>query len=77
MKVYDEYLQSKKDDNVRMKVFLRSQQMGAKNNITSKMLSGYIHSFDDECVRLEDEECIIFRSEIVSMKPDSDNKWQK
>lgn len=70
MDVYADYLQSKKDGNVRMKVFLRSQQVGSKNNITSKMLSGFIHSFDAECIRLEDEECIIFRSEIVSMKPD-------
>ena len=71
MSVYNDYLQAKQDGEVKMKVFMRSQQIGLKsNNITSKMLSGYIHSFDDECIRLEREECIVFRDEIVSMKPD-------
>ena len=70
MSVYSDYLQEKMDGHVRMKVFLKSQQVGSRNNITSKMLAGYINDFDEECVRLEDEECIILRHEIVSMKPD-------
>lgn len=70
MSVYSEYLQEKMDNHIRLKVFLKSQQVGSRNNITSKMLSGYIGAFDEECVQLEDEECIILRNEIVSMKPD-------
>lgn len=70
MSVYSDYLQEKMDQHIRMKVFLKSQQVGSRNNITSKMLSGYISSFDEECLKLEDEECIILRNEIVSMKPD-------
>lgn len=68
--VYLEYLEEKRQSRTRMKVFLKSQQIGSNKNITSKMLSGFIHSFDDYCIRLEEEECIIFINEVVSMKPD-------
>ena len=67
--VWSEYLQEKKDNKERIKVFLKSRKQKNQQKIISTMLSGYVHSFDEDTLRLEKEECIIERNEIFSIKP--------
>lgn len=69
MSVFEDYLQEKRQNKERVKVYLKSRT-GSQNRIKSIMLTGLINDFDDETVRLESKECIIERNEIVSIKPD-------
>lgn len=69
MSIFEDYLQEKRQNKERVKVYLKSRT-GSQNRIKSIMLTGLINDFDDETVRLESKECIIERNEIVSIKPD-------
>jgi ssDNA-binding replication factor A large subunit len=73
MSVFVNYLNEKKKNGETVKVYLKSTTTGRNNKIISKMLTGLVHSVDEETLRLENEECIIERSDIVSVKPDNND----
>ena len=75
------YLEEKKSSGELVSVFLKTP-MGEKpeqvrgnsklesgTKITYKMLSGKIVDFDDEAIRLDNEECLIRMDSVDSVKP--------
>lgn len=70
MSIFVSYLEEKRDNREKIKVYLKSKTTGRQNKINSIMLTGLVHSVDDETLRLEHKECIIERDEIISIKPD-------
>lgn len=71
--VYTDYLQEKQDNKERVNVYLKSKT-SSKGKIVSRMLSGYIKAFDEVTLQLTEEECIIERSDIISIKPDKEQR---
>lgn len=70
MSIFTDYLEEKKDKREKVKVYLKSKTTGKQNNVNSIMLTGFVHSVDEETLRLEHKECIVERNVIVSIKPD-------
>lgn len=70
-RVWKEYLAEKKKLNEKIKVYLKSRTSSIKK-VNSIMLSGFVNDFDEETLRLMDKECIIERSDVISIKPDND-----
>lgn len=68
--VWSKYLQEKKDENVKILVYTKMPTESKAGQVVSRMLFGYIQDFDEETIRLKDQECIIERAEIGSIKPD-------
>lgn len=72
MTVWSTYLDEKKKNKQKIKVYLKSQTYGKdKQKINSIMLTGFVDSFDEETLRLSQQECIIERHDIISIKPDT------
>lgn len=63
------YLDEKRTNREIIKVYLKSKT-GKIAKVNSIMLTGFVHSFDEETLRLTDKECIIERHDIISIKPD-------
>lgn len=70
MSIFTEYLEEKKSNGEKVKVYLKSKTTGRNNKINSIMLTGLVHSVDEDTLRLADQECIIMVQEIISIKPD-------
>ena len=68
MSVFTNYLEDKQKEQVKLKVYLNSTTM-SKGKEVHRMLEGYIVDFDEETLRLDEEECIIERNAIMSAKP--------
>ncbi len=74
-----EYLQLKKDNNEKINVYLNEKTQIIKrdgdgeievvktNNI---MLSGFIETFDGKTLVLRDKECLIERTNVMTIKPE-------
>jgi len=64
MSTFGNYLKEKKEKKERIKVYLISY--GAKQ----KMLSGLVVDFDEDSIRLDSQECLVERGQVISYKPD-------
>ena len=69
MSLFVKYLKEKQNKKEKVKVYLKSQT-GKDGSIKSKMLQGFIEDVDENTIQLSDEECIIERNDVVSIKPD-------
>ena len=70
MSIFVDYLTEKKDAGELILVYCKSKTTGRQNRVNSLMLKGYVHSVDEDTLRLERQECIIERSDIISIKPE-------
>ncbi len=73
--LFETYLTEKKENNENIKVYLKATQTipdrySKETKINNLMLSGKIKDVDSHNLLLENQECLIPYSSILSIKPD-------